>query len=62
MEKDYKRSNRNMSRKLLQYMIPSMITYTALSLNEFADSMIVSNLLGSGAMAISTGCPQLWEM
>ena len=29
-----------------------MITYAALSLNEFVDSMLVSNLLGSDAMAI----------
>ena len=58
MENDFKRSNRNLQKKLLQYMIPTMITYTALSLNEFADSMIVSNLLGSNAMAIvSLGMP-----
>ena len=29
-----------------------MVTYAALSLNEFVDSMLVSNLLGSDAMAI----------
>ena len=40
-----------------------MITYAALSLNEFVDSMLVSNLLGSDAMAvISLGMPLMLIM
>ena len=46
------RSNRLLFRKFTQYLFPTMITYAAVSLNEFADSMLVSNLLGSNAMAI----------
>ena len=52
-----------MRKKLFQYMVPTMITYAALSLNEFADSMVVSNLLGSDAMAIvSLGMPVMLIM
>lgn len=40
-----------------------MITYAALSLNEFVDSMLVSNLLGSEALAIvSLGAPVMLVM
>ena len=40
-----------------------MITYAALSLNEFVDSMLVSNLLGSDALAIiSLGMPLMLIM
>ena len=40
-----------------------MITYAALSLNEFVDSMLVSNLLDSDAMAIiSLGMPVMLVM
>ena len=40
-----------------------MITYAALSLNEFVDSMLVSNLLDSDAMAvISLGMPLMLVM
>ena len=46
------RSDKLLLRKFSQYLVPTMITYAALSLNEFVDSMLVSNLLGSEAMAI----------
>lgn len=40
-----------------------MITYAAMSLNEFADSMLVSRLLGSEAMAIvNLGMPVMLAM
>ena len=39
-------------RKFQKYLLPTMITTAALSLNEFADSMLVSHLLGSQAMAV----------
>lgn len=40
-----------------------MITYAALSLNDFVDSMLVSNLLGSEAMAvINLGLPGIMVM
>lgn len=63
MDKVPVRSNRLMFRKYTQYLIPTMITYAALSLNEFADSMLVSNLLGSEAMSIiSMGMPIMLVM
>ena len=57
------RSNRLLFKKYTQYLIPTMITYAALSLNEFADSMLVSNLLGSEALSIvSMGMPIMLVM
>ncbi len=47
MEKAYSRSDRLLRKKFFQYLLPTMITYAALSLNEFVDSMFVSNLLDS---------------
>lgn len=58
-----KRSDRLLFRKFNQYLLPTMITYAALSLNEFVDSMLVSNLLGSDAMAIvNLGMPIMLVM
>ena len=51
-EKTLVRSNQVLFKKFSQYLIPTMITYAALSLNEFVDSMLVSNMLGPDAMAI----------
>ena len=63
METEYKRSNRLLQKKLFQYLVPTMITYAALSLNEFVDSMLVSNLLDSNAMAIiNLGMPLMLIM
>ena len=63
MEKKYNRSDRLLRKKFSQYLLPTMITYAALSLNEFVDSMLVSNLLGSDAMAIiSLGMPLMLAM
>ncbi len=57
------RSNRLLLGKYAQYLIPTTITYAALSLNEFVDSMLVSNLLGSEAMAIvNLGMPLMLVM
>lgn len=57
------RSNQLLSRKFSQYLVPTMITYAALSLNEFVDSMLVSNLLGSDALAIvGLGAPIMLAM
>ena len=49
---EFSRSGRILRRKLVQYLLPTMASYAALSLNEFLDSMLVSNMLGSKAMAI----------
>lgn len=63
MEREYNRSDRLLRKKFSQYLLPTMITYAALSLNEFVDSMLVSNLLGSEAMAvISLGMPVMLVM
>lgn len=51
-ERTMVRSNHLLFKKFVQYFIPTMITYAALSLNEFVDSMLVSNLLDTKAMAI----------
>ena len=54
----YNRSNRLLRKKFGQYLLPTMITMAAMSLNEFVDSMVVSRLLGSEGMAIvSLGAP-----
>ncbi len=52
------RSNRLLMKKFGQYLLPTMITSAAVSLNEFADSMVVSRLLGSQGLAIvNLGAP-----
>ena len=54
----YNRSNRLLRKKFGQYLVPTMITMAAMSLNEFVDSMVVSRLLGSEGLAIvSLGAP-----
>ena len=50
----FERSNRILVRKFIQYLIPTMITTAAISLNEFVDSMLAASLLGSKAMAVIT--------
>ena len=52
MKNEFTRSDRILRKKLRQYLLPTMASYAALSLNEFLDSMLVSNMLGSRAMAI----------
>ncbi len=47
-----KRSSAILFEKFLRYLLPAMLTMAALSLSEFVDSMIVSNLLGENALAI----------
>ncbi len=46
-----KRNDRLLRKKLRGYLIPMMLTMAAFSLSEFVDIMIVSNLLGSKAVA-----------
>ena len=41
-----------LSKKFRQYFLPSVITAVALSLSEFVDGMIVSNLLDAQALAV----------
>ncbi|EID84105.1 Na+-driven multidrug efflux pump [Treponema sp. JC4] len=49
---NFKRSSTILFEKFIRYLLPSMLTTAAFSLSEFADSMLVSNLLGQHAMAI----------
>ena len=57
------RSNRLLYKKFLQYLLPTMITMAAVSLNEFVDSLLVSNLLGDRAFAIvNLGMPVMLAM
>jgi len=45
-------------KKYAQYLLPSIITSLSLALNEFVDGCLVSNLLGSDALAIiNLTCP-----
>jgi putative MATE family efflux protein len=63
MEKAFSRTNRILRKKFAQYLFPTTVTYAALSLNEFLDSMLVSNMLGSEAMAVvSLGMPMMLLM
>ncbi|MCR5099415.1 MAG: hypothetical protein K6B14_10795 [Lachnospiraceae bacterium] len=47
------RSDSILMKKYRQYLLPSILTSLALALNEFVDSMILSNMLGSDALAIA---------
>jgi|GEM_PF-967578 len=52
------RNDKIILRKFWQFMFPALGTAIAISLNEFVDSIIVSQLLGSEAMAIvNVGSP-----
>lgn len=48
----YKRTGSVLNKKYMHYMIPAMLSAVGVSLSEFADSMIISHLLGSDAFAI----------
>ena len=52
MKIEFTRSDRILRKKLMHYLFPTMASCAALSLSEFLDSMLVSNMLGSKAMAI----------
>ena len=45
------RSNRLMIKRYRQYLFPAMITYAALSLNEFVDSMLCLKYMGTDGQA-----------
>ena len=47
-----RRNGRIITRKFFRYVVPMVMSTIAISLNEFVDSMLVSNLLDSDAMAI----------
>ena len=47
-----KRNDIILRKKFIHYLLPAMLTTAALSLSEFADSMIVANLLGNSGMSI----------
>ncbi len=48
----YVRNGQLLQRKFRHYLLPTTLTMAAMSLNEFVDSMVVSGLLGSKAMAV----------
>ena len=48
----YKRTGFVLNKKYMHFMIPAMLSAVGISLSEFADSMVVSNLLDSDAFAI----------
>ena len=46
------------NRKFFRYLVPAVMSTIAISLNEFVDSIIVSQLLGVQAMTmVNMGCP-----
>ena len=48
----YQRTGTVLNREYIRFMIPAMLSAIGISLSEFADSMVVSNLLDSNAFAI----------
>lgn len=46
------RSGRIINRKFTHFLLPTVMSTVAVSLNEFVDSILVSQLLGSNAMAL----------
>ena len=58
MDKTMDRSGRLVQKKFRQYLIPMILASLASSLSEFLDGIVVSNLLGSDALAlINLGMP-----
>ena len=51
-ENTLRRTGYILERKFQKYLIPSIMTAIAVSLNEFVDSILVSHLLGATAMSI----------
>ena len=51
-DRGYIRTGTILRKKYTQYMIPAMLSAIGVSLSEFADSMIVGNLIGPEAFAI----------
>ncbi len=49
---DYNRRSGNINRKFYHFLLPTVLTGFATSLNEFVDSIIVSQLLGPEAMSM----------
>ncbi len=49
---EYRRSGDNINKKFFQFLLPSILSGLAMSLNEFVDSIIVSQLLGTDAMSM----------
>ncbi|MCR5747942.1 MAG: hypothetical protein K6G03_09565 [Lachnospiraceae bacterium] len=50
--KEYRRRGDNINKKFFQFLLPSLLSSIAMSLNEFVDSIIVSQLLGADAMSM----------
>ncbi|MCR4922395.1 MAG: hypothetical protein K5931_00075 [Lachnospiraceae bacterium] len=50
--KEYSRRGYNINKKFFQFLLPSLLSGLAMSLNEFVDSIIVSQLLGASAMSM----------
>ena len=48
----YRRTGTVLNREYIRFMIPAMLSAIGMSLSEFADSMVVSNLLDSDARKI----------
>ncbi|MBR5336673.1 MAG: hypothetical protein IK152_01685 [Lachnospiraceae bacterium] len=54
----FKRKGTIINRKFLQFLLPTVLSTIAISLNEFVDSIIVAQLLGSRAMSmVNMACP-----
>ena len=52
------RSGKIINRKFFHFLFPTVLSTIAISLNEFVDSIIVSQLLGTGAMSmVNMGYP-----
>ena len=52
------RSGKILNKKFFQFLLPTVLSTVAISLNEFVDCIMVSNLLGQHAMAlVNMGTP-----
>ena len=51
-----------LTRKYRQFFLPSLIAAIALSLSEFVDSIVVSNLLDTKALSIVNVCMPLMTL
>ena len=58
MHEEMRRSGNLLQKKFRQYLLPMILASLASSLSEFLDGIVVSNLLGSDALAlINLGMP-----
>lgn len=62
-DEKFSRTGFVLNKKYIHFMVPALLTAVGISLSEFADSMVVSHLLGSDALAvINLGTPAVFAV